>query len=202
MHRSLLPEGIRCGEEAITFRSGNELEQEADTFAAYLLMPFDDFRAHIPDDHKPTLDDLSEMAERYGVSLIASVLRWLEYTRRRSMLVVSRDGFVLWSGSSKPAVRTGLYYRTRGNVAPIEVPAASLIRRRKFADKAREGVDHPHGVWFNEECREITLRSDKYDQSITILHFVGPASGPLYMSAPGEEDTFDRFSGRPRERFE
>jgi Zn-dependent peptidase ImmA (M78 family) len=90
MHRSLFPQCLECNEEAVTFRNGDELEAEADTFAAYLLMPLEGFRRQIPDDADPTLDDLSAAAERYGDSLIARVLRWLEYTTRRSMLVFSR----------------------------------------------------------------------------------------------------------------
>ena len=68
MHRSLFAKGLECNEEAVTFRNGDELEAEADTFAAYLLMPLDDFRRQIPADADPTLDDLSAAAERCGVS--------------------------------------------------------------------------------------------------------------------------------------
>lgn len=118
MHRSLHSEGIKCSEEAVTIRNGPELEKEADTFAAHLLMPLDDFRRQLPPDFIPTLDDL---ANRYGVSLISCILRWLEYTERRSMLVISRDEFVLWSKSSDPAFRTRLYIRTRSG-PPIQVP--------------------------------------------------------------------------------
>src|SRR5262245_43470607 len=92
MHRPLFPGGIQCSEESVTFRDGLELEAEADEFAAYLLMPLDDFRSQLPADAVPSLDDLSGVAQRYGVSLIACILRWLEYTSGRSMLVVARDG--------------------------------------------------------------------------------------------------------------
>jgi IrrE N-terminal-like domain len=152
MHRSLFPKGLECNEEAVTFRNGDELEAEADTFAAYLLMPLDDFRRQIPADADPTLDDLSAAAERYGVSLIACVLRWLEYTTRRSMLVISRDGFILWARASEPAFMSGLFIRSK-NVAPVEVPSASLLGRADLADVGREGVDHPPGVWFSEDSR-------------------------------------------------
>ena len=67
MHRSLFPKGLECNEEAFTFRNGDKLEAEADTFAAYLLMLLDDFRWQIPAYADPTLDDLSAAAERYGV---------------------------------------------------------------------------------------------------------------------------------------
>lgn len=200
MHRLLLPDGIRCSEESVTFRDGQELEAEADEFAGYLLMPFDDFRTQLPADAVPSLDELSVAAERYGVSLIACILRWLEYTSRRSMLVVARDGFVLWAKPSKPAFKSGLFIRTR-KAPPYEIPANSLITRRDLADIGREGVDHPIGVWFDEPCTEITLHSDKYDQSLALLHFA--KSPPRFtVDEEPEQDTFDRFSPKPRERFE
>jgi hypothetical protein len=50
---------------------------------------------------KADLDIISHCADRYRVSLIAALLRWPEYTERRAVLVVSRDGFILWGRSSK-----------------------------------------------------------------------------------------------------
>jgi hypothetical protein len=41
---------------------------------------------------KVDLDMISHCADRYRVSLIAAVLRWLQYTARRAVLVISRDG--------------------------------------------------------------------------------------------------------------
>ncbi len=200
MHRALFPKGLECSEEAVTFRNGDELEAEADTFAAYLLMPLDDFRRQISADAEPTLEDLSAVAERYGVSLIACILRWLEYTTRRSMLVISRDGFILWARASGPAFKSGLFIRTK-NVAPVEVPSASLLGRADFADIGRDGVDHPPGVWFKEECTEITIHSDKYDQSLAILHF-GRANGSLHgFGDPKGFDMVDYLGPKPRDRF-
>ena len=200
MHRQLLPEGIECDENAVTFRDGLDLEAEADTFAATLLMPFDDFRRQLDADTVPDLETLSELAARYGVSLISCVLRWLEYTHRRSMIVISRDGFVLWSRSSKPALVTRRFFRTR-NSPPIEVPAASLVGRRDLSEIAREGVEHPAGVWLPEPCTEFTIHADRYDQAITILHF-GRHDTVWHQFDEPEEDTFDRFSAKARSRFE
>lgn len=201
MHRKELPEeGLECSEQAITFRDGLDLEQEADAFAAYLLMPFDDFRRQLPADIAPDLDTLSTLATRYGVSLISCIIRWLEYTERRSMIVVSRDGFVLWSKSSQSALRTGLFFRTRRGPT-TEVPSASLVHRRDFSDIARDGVQHPAGVWFSEECTEITVHSDKYDQVITVLHFGRAPSRNFAHDEPEDFDTFDQFNRRERNRF-
>ena len=200
MHRQLFPEGIQCSEESVTFRGGPDFEAEADEFAAYLLMPLNDFRSQLPDDAVPSLDDLSAAAEQYGVSLIACILRWLEFTARRSMLVVAREGFVLWAKASEPAYKSGLFIRTR-KASPYEIPTNSLVGRSDLADIGREGVDHPPGVWFDEPCTEITLHSDKYDQSLGLLHF--PKSAPRFsIYEEPEQDTFDRFSPKPRDRFE
>jgi hypothetical protein len=201
MHRALLPDGIECGEEAVTFRDGVDLEKEADTFGAYLLMPLDDFRLQLAADAVPQIDDLGAVAARYGVSLISCIVRWLEYTSRRSMIVVSRDGFVLWAKSSGPAFKSGRFIRTRG-VAPVEVPAASLVHRRDIADIAREGIDHPPGIWFDEGCKQLSIHSDKYDQVISILHFGGNSARTTHFDDAAEEDAYDRFCPKPRDRFE
>ena len=154
----------------------------------------------MPADHAPSLDALSAAAERYGVSLIASILRWLECTSRRSMLVVARDGFVLWAKPSKPAFKSGFFIRTR-KAPPYETPMNSLVGRRDLADIGREGVHHPAGVWFDEPCTEVTLHSDKYDQSLALLHFPRSANRFSIQEEP-EQETFDRFSPKPRGRFE
>jgi hypothetical protein len=76
-----------------------------DEFAATLLMPLDDSRRQITPKGQPNFDELSACATRYNVSLAAVILRWLRYTDRRAMIVVSRDGFMKWAWSSEPAFR-------------------------------------------------------------------------------------------------
>ena len=115
------------------------------------------------------------------------------------MLIVSRDGYILCAKSSMPALHLLLYIRTRG-VPPVPAPAHSLAGRRDFGDLGREAVEHPADVWFPEACFEITMNSDRYDQSITILHFDGRPAFELEDVA--EEDAFDLLSPQTHERFE
>src|SRR5262249_48405295 len=164
------------------------------------LAPPTDCGRKVPADADPTLDDLSAAAERYGVSLIACVLRWLEYSTRRSMLVISRDGFILWARASEPAFMSGLFIRSK-NVAPVEVPSASLLGRAHLADVGREGVDLPPGGWFSEDCHEFTIHSDKYDQSLAILYFGRDTRTFRSFGEADEPDAFDRFNRKPRDRF-
>ena len=50
-------------------------EEEADTFASFLLMPLDDYRAQL-DGEEITGNFFHHITERYGVSLIAACRKW------------------------------------------------------------------------------------------------------------------------------
>ena len=81
------------------------MEAEANKFAAFVLMPPDDFRDQTRNFRCPTLVQFQALRERYEVSLTAIVLNWLKTTKHRAMLVVSKDGFIDWSWGSDPLFR-------------------------------------------------------------------------------------------------
>jgi hypothetical protein len=121
-----------------------------------------------------------------------TIIRRMRYTDRRALIVVSIDGFVRWSWSSEPALKTGRFIRTsRGTVA---VPPGSAVGRNEFTAETKAGVDHPAGVWFDEPTREMTFHSDTYDVSYTLLH-LGNYGGGYWFAEPRVEDTYERFTG-------
>jgi hypothetical protein len=196
LHRGLIESdpnyelAIYCDEEAIVQRGGTGIEAEADTFAADLLMPLHDFRAQLPAKTRPDFEMLSKLAQRYGVSLTAAILRWLEYTETRAILVVSNEGFAHWARSSKPAFRSGRFLRTKNEV--YELPRLATAATRSFSDEARAGIPQASGIWFSEPVIEMCLRSDRYDQELTLLHFEHQQAWD-----DDEEpivDSFDRFT--------
>jgi len=126
-------------------------------------------------------------------ALIAALLRWLEYTERRAVLVVSRDGFILWARSSKRALRTGAFFRTSG--PPVSIPAVSLAGRADRLVDGRTGIDIPAGVWLREEVREMTIFADQYDFAVTLLLLADDAP-PIWHGEEVEEDVYDRFTTR------
>ncbi|MGH0348779.1 hypothetical protein NKZ16_06100 [Sinorhizobium meliloti] len=65
-------------------------------------MPLDDFRRQIPERVKLDFDALSGCAERYRVSLMAAILRWLHYTGRRAVLVVCAPVTSFGHGQARP----------------------------------------------------------------------------------------------------
>jgi hypothetical protein len=124
------------------------------------------------------------------VSLIAAILRWLGYTHRRAIIVVSRDGFMKWAWSSDPAFKMRRYFRTSGS--PV-VPPLSLVGRGEFNDETRSGVDHLAGIWFDEPVKELSIRSPRYDLNYTLLHLSTDIQH-VGLAEPHVEDMFDRFS--------
>lgn len=169
IHRFAFPNGMRCRQQDFVRWDSEykKVEQEANTFAAYLLMPFDDYRRQISASTAPTFDMLTHCAERYEVSLVAATLRWLCYTGQRAMLVVSRDGFILWTRSSKAAYKSGIYIKTSGSVVPV--PDNSVAARPDAFVDARIGVNHPPGIWFSEACQEMSIVSENYDFTLSLI---------------------------------
>jgi IrrE N-terminal-like domain len=195
LHRRKYPAGIRCDEAAVDGRNGVEIEHEANEFAATLLMPLDDFRRQIPVKSRPDFEQLNACASRYDVSLVATILRWLRYTERRAIIVVSRDGYMKWAWSSEPALKSGRYFRT--SASTIEVPPLSAVGRGAFTDDARSGIDHSAGIWFDEPVTELSIRSTRHDLNYTLLHLNNDIDH-ISLAEPQVEDTFDHFHGRAR----
>lgn len=172
LHRNQLEEFKCSTADLLNSSSTNrEREAEADKFSARLLMPFDDFRMQV-ESAVVDIELLSQCAERYGVSLLAAIRQWIEFTTLRAVLVVSRDGFIKWSWSSKSAYKTKA--RFRFSKETIAIPDSSVAALNEHHPQARTGVELPARVWFKEEPDDMSLRemrvvSDQYDMVVTLL---------------------------------
>ena len=169
LHRLQFPNGIECKDDDVVQWDSDyrRIEAEANVFAANLLMPLDDYRRQISATSKVDLDMISACADRYRVSLVAAVLRWLQYTERRAILVQSNDGFIKWARSSDRALKTGAYFATSKKT--IAVPEQSLAGLRDKSIDGRAGIELPAGVWLDEAVHEMTIFADQYDFAITLL---------------------------------
>jgi hypothetical protein len=196
LHREAYPEGFRCSTEDMAAWESEygQRENEANIFAATLLMPLDDFRTQIDADSRPGFDELGHCADRYDVSMIAATLRWLQYTSRRSMLVVSRDGFILWARSSQTALKSGLFFRTR-NRPPVGIPASSLAANPALVRGGGGSLEFAADVWLSQPCTEHVILSEQYDFTLSLLHFSDAESRSEPLDEP-VEDTADRFRNR------
>lgn len=181
LHRLKYPEGKYCGQEDMLNWGAEhqEIEQQANEFSATLLMPFDDFRRQIDAGAKPTLAEIGHCANRYQVSLTAATRRWIQYTERRAVMVLSRDGFVLWARSSDRAFKSGVYIKTHG-VDPVHVPDRSLEQVRKLDDASSSITRHEPGIWFKEPCEETAMISDGFGFTLSLLQLGNYDSGYYY----------------------
>ena len=199
LHRQANPGGLQCTSRNMADwdAARNRIEAEANTFASYLLMPLDDFRARIKG-RAIDIDVMTELADRYAVSLTAAILKWMTITDKRAMIVVGKEGFIDWAWSSEPLIKSGIYYAARQTV--IELPAASLAARGVDMETGRHGVRHSAGVWKGSEpVYEMTVFSPSNEQmTISLLLYPDRAPSRWELAELEEEptlDSYDKFMG-------
>ncbi len=198
LHRTLSPEGLQCSNRAmLNWKSERgQIEAQANTFASYLLMPLDDFRAQIRGE-PITMDLMRHLSDRYEVSITAAILKWLGLTDKRAMIVVGKEGFIDWAWSSDPLIKSRIFYRARQQVIPL--PEKSLAARQDIFIDNTTGVVHAKGVWLgNEEVHEMTVFSPQNEMSISLLIYPNDAPDQYWgdnIDEPKEWDTYDQFMG-------
>lgn len=191
LHRQALEAGARivCGrQDMVSWLSAEgQREAEANLFAAYLLMPRNLFEDEIRGE-EISLHLMQHVAHYFDVSLTAVLLRWLEFTDKRAMLLMGDNGFVKWARSSEPLFKSGVYLEPKKEL--IELPAHALAVRRTSADPLA-GIMHKAGSWppFAEDIREMTLHANAYEATITLLLF--PDAPPNRWAEKQERRTLE-----------
>ena len=196
LHRHQQSE-FQCGEDDIETgdRNKSNIETDADLFASTLLMPLDDFRKQV-DGQSVSFGLLGHCADRYGVSLTAAALRWIEIADKRAVLVASRDDHMLWAKSNESAFKSGAYFATRKRTIPV--PRASLVYSDNCSGAAQSQSIQAK-VWFPREpayveLTEMSKIAGNYDYTLSLL--LMPEAEwrqPQHDDGEPEEDTYDRF---------
>jgi hypothetical protein len=164
-----------------------EIETEADCFASTLLMPLDDFRRQVGRE-KVSFELLDRLSERYGVSLTAAALRWIDVAERRAVLVAIRDDHLLWARSNPAAFKSGAFFATRKRT--YAVPQESLGHSCHGEIALQEG-SLPARTWFLREPRdmpltELTFVNEHYDYTLAFL--LMPDAVPRWERDDEDED--------------
>lgn len=146
-------------------------EAEADSFASQLLMPIKQFRA-ATGGQPIDFDVLSEASTKFGVSLTATALRWIQSTTESAVLILARDGFMDWAVSSEKARANGAFFRTKGRT--VELPADSLAADES-QESCRKGERVRLQTWFphahsDAEARELKVLCDNHGYTLSLLH--------------------------------
>lgn len=185
LHRQA-KESFQCSEEDMLNWDIEEknIESQADKFASNLLMPLHDFREQVT--NTIDLNVLGFCADRYGVSLTAAILRWLEHTDQKAVVIHSRDGYMNWSWSSEAALKAGAFFRTKRS--PVPIPEASLAANSLIKlEKAGQPV--PARIWFEHaeeitQLREMKVSSNCHDIIISLL--ILPRSADVWKARSPE----------------
>lgn len=99
-HASVSYLGLCTGEDLRLSYDTSGHEQEANAFAAELLMPADLFsqKCDVP---KVSWTPIVKLAEDFQVSVTAAALRFLAFTYDRVAVIACKDGKVAWSQSTR-----------------------------------------------------------------------------------------------------
>lgn len=196
LHRLDLENGVIQCKRQDMFRWNSEYgmrEAEANEFASYLLMPRNLFEDAMKGEDL-SLHLMQHVASHFDVSLTAAILKWLQFTGKRAMLVVGKDGFVDWVWHSEPLMKSRVFLQPKKEA--IELPVHSFAAQKDAFFDSMTGAVHEPGVWpFKERVHEMTLNADTYDMTITLLLF--PDNAPSRWEQEEEEpelmDSYENF---------
>jgi Zn-dependent peptidase ImmA (M78 family) len=169
---ALLTAGMHVSRAA--FSSNNPFEQEADFFAAALLMPEAAFRRAI-DDHPVGLTGIETLRKECGTSLTACGIRYAGLTRNAVAVISTIGQSVDWcfmSDALKSA--DGLKWLRNGASVPggtlTEAFNANPDNGRKGSNDAGDGNLRD---WFdtgrNYSCTEEVVGLGQYGRTLTVL---------------------------------
>ena len=148
-------------------RSQKNIEQEANEFASFLLMPLNDFRLQVAS-NPLNVSLVIHCAERYGTSLTAAALKLLDCVDRPALAVLSASGKVRWAKSSIKALKLGLWLKS-GTHIPEQSPSMRCVKEGKNANNAN-GIMTRHGLWFpTATIYESAIAQPNYGTVLSLL---------------------------------
>ena len=172
-------EGIKNG--SIPMHASNnslvhsdKIEFEADYFAANLLMPKEVLR-NFTGRRKFSLEVIKEFSERFGVSLTAAALRFVEVGTHEVMIVFSKNNQVKWSFRSDDFPKLANKFRRNGPLPKTSVAGESFLK----SGAQYTGVESMDlEDWFEyrgwepgRQLFEQCFYSDQYDYIISLVWF-------------------------------
>lgn len=156
LHRDYLLAG-KCHTSTTNFASNDQMEFEADSFAAALLMPMDLFRQRVKRlrSHVADLNDLRKMASNdFRTSITSTVRRYCQSDVEPCGAIFSRAGTVQWAQFSQDMSYLGMGFFPFGQKLPEGSVTAKMNQR---SDSESSGAVDPW-VWFDSpKCENKKL---------------------------------------------
>ena len=158
LHRDYLLSGHSHGSQT-NFRSHDEMEEEADVFAAALLMPMELFRSAVRRYRQDVcvLSELCELADnRLQTSVTSTVRRYCQADIEPCAAVFSSEGVTRWAWYSEDMRRLGMGYMPFGQALPrmsrtskdvAELTTKGTIEGEVETDAWFERSQHNGNLW-------------------------------------------------------
>jgi hypothetical protein len=105
------------------FADERQIEREADTFAASLLMPSRMMGRLL--DGEPTFAKVRRLADTFQTSVVSTAIRCVQLSDFPCALAAVRDSSVAWMVASQPLIKGGCYPRSK-------LPLASRTSRERW----------------------------------------------------------------------
>ncbi len=162
-HRKLR-EDFQCGRSDINSFGGESLEDDANDFAAQLLIPSDILREL--DKRLFCYEVVKNAATELEVSVTALAYKWVIESKKRIGFFQSRDGFIDKGRASTPAYYQGVYFK-----GGSELNQNSLTSSVHSGDISQSSAV-PAGVWQpNYGCNECVHKTQYEGYTYTFLDF-------------------------------
>lgn len=194
LHRNKYPDGLQCTKNDIyKDYSKKNIENEANTFASYLLMPLDDFRGQSKlYSFSPAL--FENLAKRYNTSLTATILKWIDMTDKKAIAIFSDNGFIEWKKQSNALYKTKIIPAKKSSI-PEEIPLSSITHKLFYNKSDINYEKDQDGIWCKEgiKTQEIAFVSPELEFAITIVLFDDDVI-PSEEDENIEYDCYDKFS--------
>lgn len=164
-HRRLLVQGgthnSKCG-----FICDNQLEREADEFAAYLLVPQDYLRKLIRKRTFLTLKDLLGLANELQVSATAMAIRYVKMTPEPCAVILSQEGQQKFYMASEEMEYIGFQWRGRKDI-PWNSASAEASKKQGCGEIFEK--ESASSAWFSKRKSECEIWEEAFPLGYTGL---------------------------------
>lgn len=200
---ALLAEGIHHSRSG--FISKDRYEQEADAFAAELLMPWGLISPLIRR-AAPGFSAIKELSDACESSLVASAVRYCEVSEECVAAVVSHHGAVEFMTASQSFKQLpGINWLRRRDAVPVNVPTHRLGSDDDWIDSCEIALEGSVlNQWFpdclRQDVEEDVVGLGSYGRTLTVL-VTNPSSEEEDEDVEEKDDYIERWKeGRLRPR--
>ncbi|MGY4305200.1 hypothetical protein ACVIJ6_002443 [Bradyrhizobium sp. USDA 4369] len=198
---ALLSSGIHYSQAG--FRSADPFEQEADYFAAALLMPELPFKKEM-NRHDPGLACIEELGKACDTSLTATAIRYATLTRDGVAVILTSEGVIEYCFMSEGLKEAkGISWIRKGTVIPDgTVTAAFNARPESVRTGERDGGDGRLNDWMGGEriyrVHEDVVGLGQYGRTLTVLTCDGLSADKESEYDDEETDLIESWTPRFR----